>query len=95
MGAFAGGDDLGGGLGMEDLGAGMAGGAAMAAARGTPEIPFTTLQVGALLGILLIYALAGIFITDIGRNMWAWNASPTSDLTSGLTQMVIDSAGMK
>lgn len=95
LGAFAGGDDLGGGLGMEDLGAGMAGGAAMAAARGTPEIPYTSLQVGALLFILLIYALAGILVTDIGRNMWAWNASPTSDLTSGLTQMVIDSVGIK
>jgi hypothetical protein len=61
--------------------------------RATPEIPFSMLQVGALLSILLLMGLAGILVTDIVRNLWAW--SDSDNLTSGFTQMVIEAAGMK
>jgi excisionase family DNA binding protein len=78
----------GGGLGMEEATA-----AGPAVVRATPEIPFSMLQVGALLSILLLMGLAGILVTDIVRNLWAW--SDSDNLTSGFTQMVIEAAGMK
>jgi hypothetical protein len=78
----------GGGLGMEEVAA-----AGPAVVRATPEIPFSMLQVGALLSILLLMGLAGILVTDIVRNLWAW--SDSDNLTSGFTQMVIEAAGMK
>ena len=88
------GDDMGGGFGADEFAMGTAGAAAGAAAmRGVPDVPFSTLQIAALLTILLMYGLSGILVTDIGRNMWAWNNRETSDLTSMLTQMVINALG--
>ena len=60
---------------------------------GTPEIPYTTLEVVGLLGILLLMCMSGILVTDVIRNMWAW--SGTSDLTSGFTSMILNAFGSK
>lgn len=61
---------------------------------GTPEVPFNSLQVVALLLILLLMCLSGILMTDIVRNMWAW-AGSESTLTSGFTEMILSALGMK
>ena len=60
---------------------------------GTPEVPYTTLQVVVLLGLLMLMCFSGILMTDIVRNMWAW--SGTSDLTSGFTSMILSAIGQK
>lgn len=89
--AFGAGD---GDAGME-LGAAL-GGAAAGSARipmGVPEVPFSTIQVCVLLGILLLMCLSGVLVSDIVRNMWAW--SDNSDLTSGFTSAVLSALGQK
>lgn len=57
----------------------------------TPEVPFTTLQVLTLLGILLVLSFSGVLLSDIVRNLWAWTPGNenVSDLTSGLTRMLV------
>ncbi|MBX3422893.1 MAG: helix-turn-helix domain-containing protein [Pirellulaceae bacterium] len=67
------------------------GGAAPAmgtAAVGTPEVPYSTLQVILLLGILLIMSFSGILLTDVVRNLWAWSGNENA-LTSGFTDMLV------
>lgn len=79
-----------GGFGDE---AAMAGGAAGAATamRGIPESPYTTLEVAGLLCILLMMGLCGLLVTDLMRNMWAWEGQ--SNYTSGLTNMLVSAIG--
>ena len=67
--------------------------AAAAIPMGAPEVPYSTLQVLALLGILLLMCLSGLLVTDVVRNMWAWSGSDTT-LTSGFTEMVLSAFGM-
>jgi hypothetical protein len=82
-----------GGFGFDDTAA-TAG--AAAAARAVPDIPYNSVDVGLLLATLFFFGISGIFVTDIVRNMWSWSdSSNPSSLTSWLTQMVIDSVGMK
>ncbi len=73
------------------LGATAATGAAVA--MGAPEVPYSLVQVMCLLGILLLMCMSGIMVTDVVRNMWAWNDS--SALTSGFTEMVLSAVGQK
>ena len=82
----------GGGFGDEAALAGgtLAGGAAM---RGVPETPYGTLDVVLLLGILLLMGLGGILVSDLMRNMWAWDGQ--NDYTSGLTSMLVNAIGGK
>jgi hypothetical protein len=61
---------------------------------GTPEVPYNSLQVLALLGILLLMCLSGLLVTDVVRNMWSWSNSDAT-LTSGFTEMVLSAFGMK
>lgn len=93
-----------GGFGEHGFGdaadAGLAGAAGFGAATGaaamhygTPEVPYTTLQVVVLLGLLLLMCMSGILMTDVVRNMWAW--SGTSELTSGFTSMILSAIGQK
>ncbi|MEM7475188.1 MAG: helix-turn-helix domain-containing protein [Planctomycetota bacterium] len=89
--AFA---DVDGGGGLEQteaLGAPAAstGSAAVAA---SPEVPYTTLQVLILLGILLLMSMSGILVTDVVRNMWA-SAAGESNITTGITSMVLSAFG--
>jgi hypothetical protein len=79
-----------GGFGDE---AAMAGGAvgAAAAMRGVPETPYGTPDVLCLLGILLMMGLCGLLVTDLMRNMWAWEGQ--SNYTSGLTSMLVNAIG--
>ncbi len=77
--------DLDGGLGAAP--------ASAAVAMGAPEVPYSVPQVLSLLGILLLMCMSGILVTDVVRNMWAWDG--TSDLTSGFTEMVLSAVGMK
>ena len=89
--AFA---DVDGGGGLEDEEA--LGGVAPtgAAVMGTPEIPYSLLQVLSLLGILLLMCMSGILITDVVRNMWAWSGAE-STLTSGFTDAILSAFGQK
>lgn len=93
MGMGMGGDGFGAPGVADDsmLGTGRAPAPAMV---GTPEIPFSTSQVMLLLTSLLVMCMSGILVTDIVRNMWAWSGE-TSDLTSGFTDLVTSSLGMK
>lgn len=73
--------------------AALAGGAvaAGAAMRGIPETPYGTLDVLTLLGILLLMGFCGLFVSDLMRNMWAWDGS--NDYTSSLTSMMAGALG--
>ncbi|MEM8911323.1 MAG: helix-turn-helix domain-containing protein [Planctomycetota bacterium] len=55
------------------------------------EVPFTLLQTVSLLLILVVLSLAGMLMTDLVRNMWAY--SETSAPVSGLTDALIDLMG--
>ena len=96
MGGFDPIDEQGGfgGAGFGDeaalAGGTLAGGAAM---RGVPETPYGTLDVVLLLGILLLMGLGGILVSDLMRNMWAWDGQ--NDYTSGLTSMLVNAIGGK
>ena len=86
-----------GGFGGDGFGdeAALAGGAlaAGAAMRGVPETPYGTLDVVLLLGILLLMGMGGLMISDLMRNMWAWDGQ--NDYTSGLTSMLVNAVGGK
>ncbi len=86
-----------GGFGGEGFGddAALAGGALAsgAAMRGVPETPYGTLDVMLLLGILLLMGLGGLLLSDLMRNMWAWEGQ--NDYTSGLTSMLVNAIGGK
>ena len=58
----------------------------------TPEVPFSSLMVLSLIGILMVMGMSGILITDVVRNMWQWNEG-ASDLTSGFTKAIISIGG--
>ncbi len=77
--------DMGGTLGATSAGA--------VVSMGAPDVPYSLVQVMCLLGILLLMCMSGIMVTDVVRNMWAWNDS--SALTSGFTEMVLSAVGQK
>ncbi|HUP81429.1 MAG TPA: helix-turn-helix domain-containing protein [Pirellula sp.] len=84
-----------GGFGGDGLGgeAGLAGGAMAAGMRGVPETPYSTPDVLLLMGILLLMGLGGLLVSDLMRNMWAWDNQ--NDYTSGLTSMLVNAIGGK
>ncbi|WP_153555861.1 helix-turn-helix domain-containing protein [Roseimaritima sediminicola] len=59
------------------------------ALRPTYEVPYSTLSVISLLGILLVMSLGGMLVTDLMRNLWSYNelSSPVSSLTDALIGM--------
>jgi excisionase family DNA binding protein len=59
--------------------------------RGIAEVPYTGLQVGVLMIILLLMGLAGVLTTDIVRNLWAWDGE--ADYSTGLTSMLVKAVG--
>jgi len=77
-----------GGFG-DDMGMGDTG--AAVALRGAPETPYTGLQVGMLVIILLLMGLGGILTSDILRNLWAWDGQ--TDYSTGLTSMLVKALG--
>jgi hypothetical protein len=87
-----GGFDVGGGEGMLETAPGLAG---TAVARGLPEIPLANWEVFLLLSILLVLGLSGLLVTDIVRNMWAWNGESDGSITSWFTQMIMSSVNMQ
>ena len=76
--------DMGGALGATAA-------AGPVVSMGAPEVPYSLVQVMCLLGILLLMCMSGIMVTDVVRNMWAWN--DTSALTSGFTEAVLSAVG--
>ena len=84
-----------GGFGGDGFGeeAGLAGGAMAAGMRGVPETPYSTPDVLLLMGILLLMGLGGLLVSDLMRNMWAWDNQ--NDYTSGLTSMLVNAIGGK
>jgi hypothetical protein len=64
-----------------------AGGIAAAAYRGIPETPYTTIDVMLLLSILILLGLCGVLVSDLARNLWAWDGS--NDLSTGLTSALV------
>jgi excisionase family DNA binding protein len=81
-----------GGFGDE---AAVAGGAMAAGAvmRGVPETPYGTLDVLLLVGILLLMGMGGLLVSDLMRNMWAFDGQ--NEYTSGLTSMLVSAIGGK
>ena len=61
--------------------------------RGVPETPYGTLDVVLLLGILLLMGMGGLMVSDLMRNMWAWDGQ--NEYTSGLTSMLVNAVGGK
>lgn len=59
--------------------------------RGIAEVPYTGMQVGVLMIILLLMGLAGVLTTDIVRNLWAWDGE--TDYSTGLTSMLVKAVG--
>lgn len=84
--SFGGGDDGMGGLG--GLG-GAEGTGAAAAARYVPDIQFDILHLCLLMTSLLLLGLSGLVVTDLFRNMWAWNETESTDLTTGLVKALV------
>ncbi len=84
-----------GGFGGDGFGeeAGLASGAMAAGLRGVPETPYSTPDVLLLMGILLLMGLGGLLVSDLMRNMWAWDNQ--NDYTSGLTSMLVNAIGGK
>jgi len=84
-----------GGFGGDGFGdeAALAGGAMVAGAamRGIPETPYGTGDVLLLLGILLLMCFGGLFMSDLMRNMWAWEGQ--NEYTSDLTSMLVNAVG--
>jgi hypothetical protein len=64
-----------------------AGMAAAAGFRAIPETPYTTVDVMLLLGILLLMCLGGVLMTDLARNMWAWDGQ--NNMATGLTNALV------
>lgn len=75
--------------------AGLAGGtmAAGAGMRGVPETPYGTLDVLLLMGILLLMGMGGLLVSDLMRNMWAWDSQ--NEYTSSFTSMLVNAIGGK
>ena len=75
--------------------AGLAGGtmAAGAGMRGVPETPYGTRDVLLLMGILLLMGMGGLLVSDLMRNMWAWDSQ--NEYTSGFTSMLVNAIGGK
>jgi excisionase family DNA binding protein len=59
--------------------------------RGIAEVPYTGMQIGVLMIILLLMGLAGVLTTDIVRNLWAWDGE--TDYSTGLTSMLVKAVG--
>lgn len=89
MDAFADMDAGGGGFDADDAFAEMAPTAAPGAMMASPEVPYSSFQVVALLGILLLLAFSGLLVSDVIRNMWAWENNQANSLTSGITQALV------
>ncbi len=81
--------DGGGGLDQAEALGAPSGAAALPA---SPEIPYNTLEVLGLLGILLLLCMSGILVTDVVRNLWSWSGEG-STLTSSFTQMLLNAIG--
>ena len=84
QGGFGFGDEAGLASGTMTAGVGM---------RGVPETPYGTLDVLLLLGILLLMGMGGMLVSDLMRNMWAWDKQ--NDYTSGITSMLVNAIGGK
>ncbi len=66
---------------------------ARAAAVPTYEVPYTAIQVSTLLITVLIMSVGGMLMTDLMRNMWAYNELEAP--ISSMTEALIDLAQLK
>lgn len=87
-----GGFDSGEGFGSEAI---TEGGAAVTGApiRSIPETPYSVVDVMILLTILLLMSFGGLFLSDLMRNMWAWDGQ--NEYTSSLTSVLVQAIGGK
>jgi hypothetical protein len=90
-------DDGGFGEGFTegDVGAGLATGAAAAIPRGIPEVPLAAWEVATLLTTIIVLGISGLLVTDIVRNMWAWNGESDASITSWFTRLIMSSVSMQ
>ncbi len=73
------------GMGMAGSGMGTESGVAPSTVmQGTPEVPLNLWEVSFLMITLLLLACGGIFVTDLVRNMWAFDS--TSDFTTKFSE---------
>jgi hypothetical protein len=61
--------------------------------RAIPETPYSVVDVMILLTILLLMSFGGLFLSDLMRNMWAWDGQ--NEYTSGLTGVLVNAIGGK
>ena len=77
FGAFGDGDDMA-----------MAAAGATPAFRAAPEEPYSGLDIAILLFILCLLCLSGVLVSDLSRNLWAWDGQ--NDLSTGLTSALVN-----
>ena len=81
-----------GGFGGLDAGDGMGMAGAMGQTAGyrpvVAEEPFSGLDLAIMLVIMCLLCLSGVLVSDLVRNLWAWDGQ--SDLSTGLTSALVN-----
>jgi hypothetical protein len=70
------------------------GAAAQVYAAEPPETPYSIWNVMGLLLIVMFLALSGIVMTDMMKNMWAWDEGP-HDVATGVSNGLTAAIGLK
>ncbi len=60
---------------------------------GIPEAPYTIWNILGLAAILLFFSLSGVLLSDIMRNMWAWEDG--LDISTSISEGITGAFGMK
>ncbi len=58
-----------------------------------PEAPYSIWNILSLLLIVMLLSVTGMLMTDVIRNMWAWNGN--SDVTSGIANALASMFSMR
>lgn len=64
------------------------------AVGGPPEAPFSAFNIAWLSIMVLVLALSGILMTDVVRNMWAWNEGTSQSVASSITEGLISAVNL-
>jgi len=68
--------------------------AAQTFAAEPPEAPYTVFQILGLLAIIMVLSLSGIVMTDMVKNMWAWDEGG-HDVATGISDGLTSAIGLK
>lgn len=81
-----------GGVGAAGVPMGMSG-AAFAGSAGPPEAPYSVWNIAGLLLILMFFSVSGVLMSDMVRNMWAWEDG--MDVATSISKGVTAAVGLK